>query len=267
MKFKNILTEAIIDTLDISKLDRGILKTIHKFINEKGFYYSRDGTKNEWDLSDGEKLLKISKALGYDDYDHLFKLYKFYLKNSDVLFGELPSTDTETTIELIKDYELLRPILLQYMYDNYIGKEYDVDGITWKVDTPMGDISEALTEYATAVELFTWGRDVPTVVGYCSFIPSKAMFEKGQLGFDILSMDDGLSDYNGTYARKNKHRHEEILSTGSLGGIKYPINLKEETLKKYFDDLFNTFVGEELPYPTEIILDYMDHINAHQPPQ
>lgn len=267
MKFKNILTEAIIDTLDISKLDRGILKTIHKFINEKGFYYSRDGTKNEWDLSDGEKLLKISKALGYNDYDHLFKLYKFYLKHSDVLFNELPSTDTETTIELIKDYELLRPILLQYMYDNYIGKEYDVDGITWKVDTPMGDISEALTEYATAVELFTWGRDVPTVVGYCSFIPSKAMFERGVLGYDILSMDDYLSDYNGTYARKNKHQHEESLGTGSLGGIKYPINLKEETLKKYFDDLFNKFVGEALPYPTEIILDYMDHINAHQPPQ
>lgn len=267
MKFKNILTEAIIDTLDISKLDRGILKTIHKFINEKGFYYSSDGTKNEWDLSDGEKLLKISKALGYNDYDHLFKLYKFYLKHSDVLFGELPTTDTETTIDPIKDYGLLRPILLQYMYDNYIGKEYDVDGVIWKVDTPMGDISEALTEEATAVELFTWGRDVPIVVGYCSFIPSKSMFERGVLGFDIISMDDGLSNYNGTYVKKNRHQHEETLGTGSLEGIKYPINLKEETLKKYFDDLFNTFVGEALPQPTEIILDYMDHVNAHQPPQ
>ena len=267
MKFKNILTEAIIDTLDISKLDRGILKTIHNFFDEKGVFISRDGNKTEWDLSDGEKLLKVSNAIAYKNYDHLFKLYKFYLKHSDVLFGELPTTDTETTIDPIKDYGLLRPILLQYMYDNYIGKEYDVDGITWKVDTPMGDISEALTEEATAVELFTWGRDVPIVVGYCSFIPSKAMFERGVLGFDIISMDDGLSDYNGTYVKKNRHRHEESLGTGSLGGIKYPINLKEETLKKYFDDLFNTFVGEALPQPTEIILDYMDHVNAHQPPQ
>ena len=267
MKLKNILTEAIIDTLDISKLDRGILKTIHKFINEKGFYYGRNGTKNEWDLSDGEKLLRVSKALGYDDYDHLFKLYKFYIKHSDVLFGELPTTDVETIVDPIKDYEILRPILLQYMYDNYIGKEYNVDGIVWKVDTPMGALSEAMTEYATAVELFTWGRDVPTVVGYCSFIPSKKMFEKGALGYDIISMDDDLSSYNGTYVKKNINHYEETMKSGHLGGIKYPINLKEETLKKYFDDLFNRFVGEALPYPTEIILDYMYHINEHQPPQ
>ncbi len=267
MKLKNILTEAIIDTLDISKLDRGILKTIHNFINEKGVYINSKGEKNEWGLSDGEKLLKVSKALGYDDYDHLFKLYKFYIKHSDVLFGELPTTDVETIVDPIKDSEILRPILLQYMYDNYIGKEYNVDGIVWKVDTPMGALSEAMTEYATAVELFTWGGDVPMVVGYCSFIPSKKMFEKGGLGYDILSMDDDLSTYNGTYVRKNINLYGEELGTGYLEGIKYPINLKEETLKKYFDDLFNTFVDEALPHPTEVILDYMDHINAHQPPQ
>ena len=267
MKFKNILTEAIIDTLDISKLDRGILKTIHKFINEKGFYYSSDGTKNEWDLSDGEKLLKISKALGYDDYDHLFKLYKFYLKHRLYLFDESPKIDTETILNPFGDYKLLRPILLQYMYDNYIGKEYDVDGITWKVDTPMGDITEALTEEATAMEFFTWGRDVPIVVGYLSFIASTEKQHINGNGYDIISMDDGLSDYNGTYVKKTKYRHEETLGTGSLEGIKFPNNLKEESLKKYFDELIEGFVNRVLPQPTEIILDYMDHINAHQPPQ
>lgn len=266
MKFKNILTEAMIDNLDISKLDRGLLKTIHKFINEKGFYINHTGEKTEWDLSDGEKLIKVSNALGYNNYDHLYKLYKYYLKYGGVLFGESPPTDVETTVDIIKDYELVRPILLTYMYDNYIGKEYEVDGIVWKVDTPLGALSEALTEEATAVELFTWGRDVPTVVGYCSFIPSKAMFERGALGYDIISMDDDLSTYIGTYVKKNTHLHEETMGTGYLEGIKYPINLKEETLKKYFDDLFNTFVGEALPYPTEIILDYMDHANVHQPP-
>jgi len=202
MKFKNILTEAIIDTLDISKLDRGILKTIHKYIDEKDVWFSSTGERNQWDLSDGEKLLKVSNVLGYVDYDHLFKLYKFYLKHSDTLFGELPTTDTETIVQPVKDYDLLRPILLQYMYDNYIGKEYEVDGIVWKVDTPLGALSEALTEEATAIELFTWGRDVPTVVGYCSFIPSKSMFERGALGYDIISMDDDLSTYIGTYVKK-----------------------------------------------------------------
>jgi hypothetical protein len=40
MKFKNILTEAIIDNLDISKLDKGILKSIHKFRDEKGLGFN-----------------------------------------------------------------------------------------------------------------------------------------------------------------------------------------------------------------------------------
>lgn len=266
MKFKNILTEAIVDTLDISKLDRGILKTIHKFINEKGVFISRNGEKTEWDLSDGEKLLKVSQALGYNDYDHLFKLYKFYLKHRLYLFDESPKIDTETDVDELTDYKILRPILLQYMYDNYIGKEYNVNGIIWKVDTPLGDMSEALTEEATAMEFFTWGRDVPIVVGYLEFIKSTEKIMKGN-GYDVISMDDDLSTYYGTYGKRNKFQHEEILNSGYVTNVKFPNNLKEESLKKYFDELINVFVSEVLPQPTEIILDYMDHVNAHQPPQ
>jgi len=152
------------------------------------------------------------------------------------------------------------------MYDNYVGKIYNVGDIEWVVDTPLGDLSEAMTEHASAIELFT-NTDGSYVVGYCSFIPSKSMFDSGALGYDIISMDEGLSEYNGTYLKKNTHLFEEILKTGILKDIKYPINLKEETLKKYFDDLFNKFVDGPITSSTEIILDYMDHVNVHQPPQ
>lgn len=259
MKFKNILTEAIIDTLDISKLDRGILKTIHKFINEKGVYINRKGEKtSEWDLSDGEKLLKVSNALGYNNYDHLFKLYKFYLKHRLYLFDESPKIDTETIVNPLKDYEILRPILLQYLYDNYVGKEYDVNGIIWKVDTPMGDISEAITEEASAMELFTWGQDIPVVVGYLEFIVQVERIMKGN-GYDIIAMDDGLCTYNGTYVKKNKSQYRESLGTGYISDVKFPNNLKEESLKKYFDELIEKFVNTVLPQPTEIILDYIEY--------
>ena len=266
MKFKNILTEAIIDTLDISKLDRGILKTIHNFFDEKGIFISRNGEKTEWDLSDGEKLLKVSNAIAYKNYDHLFKLYKFYLKHRLYLFDESPKIDTETDVDELTDYKILRPILLQYMYDNYIGKEYNVNGIIWKVDTPMGDMSDALTEEATAMEFFTWGRDVPIVVGYLEVIKSREKIMKGN-GYDVIAMDDYLSTYIGMYVKKNKHQHEETLDSGYVTNVKFPNNLKEESLKKYFDELIEEFVNTVLPKPTEIILDYMDHVNAHQPPQ
>ena len=153
------------------------------------------------------------------------------------------------------------------MYDNYIGKEYDVNGIIWKVDTPMGDMSDALTEEATAMEFFTWGRDVPTVVAYLEFSNgNERIITKGN-GYDIISMDDDLSTYIGMYVKKNKYQHEETLGSGYVTGVKFPNNLKEESLKKYFDELIEEFVNTVLPQPTEIILDYIDHVNAHQPPQ
>ena len=80
-------------------------------------------------------------------------------------------------------------------------------------------------------------------------------------------MDDDLSTYIGMYVKKNEYQHEETLDRGYVTNVKFPNNLKEESLKKYFDELIEEFVNTVLPQPTEIILDYMDHVNAHQPPQ
>ena len=130
----------------------------------------------------------------------------------------------------------------------------------------MIDMSGALTEEATAMEFFTWGRDVPIVVGYLEFIKSVERIMKGN-GYDVIAMDDDLATYIGTYVKRNNYRHEQTLGNGYLTGVKFPNDLKEESLKKYFDELINVFVNTVLPQPTEIILDYMDHVNAHQPPQ
>jgi hypothetical protein len=144
------------------------------------------------------------------------------------------------------------------LYDNYVGKEYDVNGIIWKVDTPMGDISEAITEEASAMELFAWGQDIPVVVGYLEFIVQVERIMKGN-GYDIIAMDDGLCTYNGTYVKKNKSQYRESLGTGYISDVKFPNNLKEESLKKYFDELIEKFVNTVLPQPTEIILDYIEY--------
>ena len=179
MKFKNILTEAIIDNLDIPKLDKGILKTIHKFRDEKGYWQNRKGeVVNTWDLSDGEKLLKVANAIGYDDYDHLYKLYKYYLKYQNVLFDDLPAVELEGGVTS-EDMDLLRPILLQFYYDNYVGQTFDVDGIVWKVDTPMGDLSEAMTENTLLRYgvIYSGGEMYHLrLLGIVQFIPSKKMY-------------------------------------------------------------------------------------------
>ena len=58
-----------------------------------------------------------------------------------------------------------------------------------------------------------------------------------------------------------------MLGSGYVTNVKFPNDLKEESLKKYFDELIEGFVNTVLPQPTEIILDYMNHVNTHQLPQ
>jgi hypothetical protein len=95
------------------------------------------------------------------------------------------------------------------------------------------------------MELFTWGQDVPVVVGYLEFIVEVERIMKGN-GFDIIAMDDGLCTYNGTYVKKNKSQYLESLGTGYISDVKFPNNLKEESLKKYFDELIEKFVNTVL---------------------
>ena len=265
MKFKNILTEAIIDTLDISKLDKGILKSIHKFRDEKGYYQNSKGeVVGKWDLSDGEKLLKVANVIGYDDYDHLYKLYKYYLKYQNVLFDDLPSVELEGGITS-EDMDLLRPILLQFYYDNYVGQSFDVNGVSWRVDAPMGNMKDAMAEEATSMELFLQNDTLPLVVAYCQFVGPKVL-DRGN-GFDVIAHDDGLSKYNGEYVRKKTHKYEEQLTTGYIDSVDFPEDLKKETLKIYFDKLIGGLIELGLEPATDIILDYMDHVRVHQPPQ
>ena len=266
MKFKSILTEAIIDNLDLPKLDKGILKTIHKFRDEKGYWQNRKGeVVNTWDLSDGEKILKVANALGYDDYDHLYKLYKYYLKYQNVLFDDLPSVELEDDITS-EDMDLLGPILLQFHYDNYVGQTFDVDGVTWIVDAPLGSLKDAMAEEATTMEIFLQSDGLPTVVSYCQFV-GKRVLDRGN-GFDIISHDDGLSEYNAQYVKKKPgYNYDETIVNGYVETVEFPKNLKKETLKIYFDKLIGGLIELGLEPATEIVLDYMDYVRVNQPPQ
>lgn len=265
MKFENILTEAIIDDLDLPKFDKGVLKIIHGFRDEKMYRHNRKGEiVNTWDLSDGEKLLKVANALGYNDYDHLYRLYKYYIKYRDVLFNDLPSVELESSITS-EDMDLLRPILLQFYYDNYVGQTFDVDGVTWRADTPMGDMRDAMTEEANSMEIYLQTDTLPSVICYCAFAGA-TVIDRGN-GFDVIAQDDGLAEYNAQYVRKKPYNYEEILASKYIDTVDFPENLKKETLKIYFDKLIGGVIELGLKPATEIVLDYMDHVRVNQPPQ
>ena len=69
MKFKNILTESIIDDMDIPKLDKVVLK-VFNIIKDDKFYYP--GQTKAWEMTEGQRLVKASEMLKIGDYDYLF---------------------------------------------------------------------------------------------------------------------------------------------------------------------------------------------------
>jgi hypothetical protein len=204
---------------------------------------------NTWDLSDGEKLLKVANALGYNDYDHLYRLYKYYIKYRDVLFNDLPSVELESSITS-EDMDLLRPILLQFYYDNYVGQTFDVDGVTWRADTPMGDMRDAMTEEANSMEIYLQTDTLPSVICYCAFAGA-TVIDRGN-GFDVIAQDDGLAEYNAQYVRKKPYNYEEILASKYIDTVDFPENLKKETLKIYFDKLIGGVIELGLKPATEL---------------
>ena len=74
ISLNSILTEAVIDNLNLSKIDRAILKSFHLLRSEKN--YSRSGA--EFNLTVADKILKVDEMLNTGDYQKLYSVYKFY---------------------------------------------------------------------------------------------------------------------------------------------------------------------------------------------
>ena len=92
MKIKPLITEAMIDTLPLSKLDRGVLKMIHKGIPDPTLV----GEVRDF-LSDLAKKIAVDMHL-------IVTLYMTYLKYKDFLFSE-------EGITKVSEYDTLSPEL------------------------------------------------------------------------------------------------------------------------------------------------------------
>jgi len=126
-------------------------------------------------------------------------------------------------------------------------------------------MDDAMAEEANYMEISTQGDTIPFVVVYCLFVGPNVL-NRGN-GFDVISNDEGLSEYNAQYVRNKNNKYDEVLANGYIDSVDFPKNLKKETLKMYFDKLIGGVIELGLEPATDIVLDYMDHVNAHQPPQ
>ena len=226
MKFKKLITESVIDNLDISKQEKAILKTFNIVDDDKSTYSTKD-----FDLSDGEKMIKVSEMTGVNDLDKIYSLYKFFIKYKDILFKDDVSNIEYGTLD-INDKDMLSALLLKYFNDNFNGKMlFKVRDGEFKVGLMM-NLQESLAEESYSIIGYFESNTLPHAIFYCGIFNDTG---KG-IGWDFITHDDDFAEFN---AKKitGIGEYEEIIDSGYMNIPTFK-NLSNESLNKYFSQLF-----------------------------
>lgn len=253
INFKNILTESIVDDLNISKLDKVALKVFNVIKDDKIYYPNQ--TK-PWDMTDGQRIIKASEMLKIGDYNYLYSIYDFYMTHGDVLFQDIPNKIPKKIIPFNEEYSnILGAKLLQYYYDNYNGKIiYSNETGDFECSVISGDINEAIMEEMHSVEIrnFTIGTSI-----FVNMLPSKK--EPNKLGCDYLSMSDELSEFIPIYRRiSDKIDYEETVDSKYFD-INFPKDMSDGSLKKYFDDMNKLIIKEMIIPNNDLMVEYFNN--------
>lgn len=252
LNFKEIIVENILNTLDISKVDKAILKTFHSYRDEKGFY-GRDPIP--YNLSDSEKIVKVAKEFSFDDYDRLVRLYKFYNKYSDILFGDAVNlSDIESPIDFWGDEELIEPIIFLYFYEKYKGKTVKGKYYDWDLDSILSLEESFLEESYTMVLSIGDGEVIPFIHMYIGLFPIK----NTGLGYDVISQDDEFSEFNAIEkGARGPKAFDEIIQTGYLK-VEVPNDIKKESIDKYIESILKEIKDKVLNYVDSLIKKYIE---------
>ncbi len=250
MKLNNLLFESVIDNLNISKIDKGLLKAFHLLRNEK--VYVGD---NEFEMVPAEKIIKVGEMLGVTDYQKLYSVSKFYQKYGNILFGDIPEIDENIVINYEEDEDVVKGIMYKFFYKNYNLKEiYRYNGLynnTWLTEVMMSP-EEAYLEEVYSINFFNDSDTYPPCTLYSDVLPNP---KNKKIGVDYIIQDDEFAIFNG------KGKYEELMK-GEWIDISYPTDLKHSTLVKYFDELINKIVDKVIKpndYKFDEFMKYMNN--------
>ena len=250
INFKNILTESIVDDLNISKLDKVTLKVFNVIKDDK-FYYP--GQTKAWDMSDGQRITKASEMLKIGDYNYLYSIYDFFNTYGHVLFQDIPKEIPKKVVPFDPDYEhILGAKLLKYYYDNYNGKIiFSNETGDFECSVVSNDINEAIMEEMYSVEIRNYRLHTSIFV---NMFPNTK--EPNKLGCDYMSMDDDLSEFIPIYRETDENDYEEIVDSKYFD-IDFPKDMSDVTLKKYFDDIIKSVIKEMIIPNNDLMVDYI----------
>jgi hypothetical protein len=250
LNFKNILTESIVDDLNISKIDKVALKVFNVIKDDK-FYYPNN--IKPYEMTDGQRIVKASEMLKIGDYDYLYSIYDFYMTHGDVLFQDIPNEIPKKNIPFNSEYEhILGAKLLQYYYKNYNNKTiYSNETGDFVCGVVSEDINEATMEEMYTVEIRN--NRVSTSI-FVNMFPNKR--EPNKLGCDYISMNDNLTEFIPIYRELGGTHYSETVDSKYFD-IDFPKDMNDGTLKKYFDDIIKVVIKEMIIPNNDLMLDFI----------
>ena len=250
ISLNSILTEAVIDNLNLSKIDRAILKSFHLLRSEK----RHSKFDKEFDFTIADKILKVEEMLNTGDYQKLYSVYKFYEKYGNFLFNDIPDLIEDKDI-FEEDREVVESILYTFFYKNYRNKEiYNYRGNSWVVEAIM-DPDEASLEEFFGLTITNHSEVYPPCVIYFDLLPNQ---KTNKIGGDFIIQDDEFAEFNGRVYKDG--RPDETINSDWID-FNYPKDLKDGTLRTYFDQLFNKIVNKVIKpndYKFDEFLNYMN---------
>jgi hypothetical protein len=251
ISLNSLLTESVIDNLNISKMDKAILKSFHLIRGEKN--YSSSG--KEFDLTVADKIMKVEEMLNTGDYQRIYSVSKFYEKYGNFLFNDIPDLIEDIDINFVEDREVIEGILYTFYYKNYKNKEiYNYRGNSWFLDAMMSPL-EASLEESFGLLIQNHSDVYPPCSIYFDSLLNK---RTNKIGADFIIQDDEFAEFNGENYKGGGY--DEIIDSEWMD-FNYPKDLKDETLRKYFELLFNTVVNKVIKpndYKFDEFLEYMN---------
>lgn len=271
MKFKGIITEAMIDNLPMGKFDKGILKLIHKELT------SSDTPQNFTPGEINSFLRSLATKSGIDMHQ-MVSLYMTYEKYKEFLFSE-------EGVEKVTNYDVLSPelkqmtlrILMGYLSENYEGKEVFNSGgligeFTFVDDIDMMIEEEMLPEtwlrmdvdgeYESTVNYGNNKGETYTTTDtdfngalYLNVLPTN----KGY-GFDFNAFNDSFGDW---MLNHEGRKYSDMVDSGYVkqSYLKPPLNYSEKELKGFCERWFaiaKRIIGKNLHF-LQKYKDFVEH--------
>ena len=251
ISLNSLLTEAVIDNLNISKMDKAILKSFHILRSEKNYLPSG----KEFNLTVADKIMKVEEMLNTGDYQRLYSVSKFYEKYGNFLFNDVPDIIENIDIDFVGDREVIEGILFSFYYKNYRNKEiYNYKGNSWVLDAMMPPF-EASLEESFGLLIVNNSEVYPPCSIYFDSLPNKST---NKIGADFVIQDDEFAEFNGEKYKDGGY--DEMIDSEWID-FNYPKDLKDETLRKYFEQLFNKVVNKVIKpndYKFDEFLEFMN---------